>query len=298
MLSICIPVFNYSVQNLVQSLLIQCANFSKEEVEIILIDDASQGYFVESNRRIESDFIRWVFLKQNVGRAVIRNLFLQYAKGEYLLFLDCDSEIVNETFLKNYFQRIGQKEVEILCGGRIYPEICPSPKQKLRWKYGIKKESKTAIERKKNPNKSFMTNNFLIKSGILQEIPFNEDLKLYGHEDTWFGYQLKVNGIKIEHFENPILNGEIETNEVFLQKTEFAIQSLVFLIKTNGRIKEFEDNIQLTRIYSKLEKYYLLKTIAFFFNLTAELIQPFILRGNSLFLLDFYKLGVFCNKMK
>ena len=298
MLSICIPVYNYSVQNLVQSLLLQCEDFSTEEVEIILIDDASQGYFVESNRKIESDFVRWVVLKQNVGRAVIRNLFLQFAKGEYFLFLDCDSEIVSETFIKDYLQHISQKDVAILCGGRIYPEICPSPKQTLRWKYGVKKESKTSIERKQNPNKSFMTNNFLIKSRVLQEIPFNEELKLYGHEDTWFGYQLQSNGIEIEHFENPIMNGEIETNDVFLQKTEFAIQSLVFLIKTNGRIKEFERNIQLTRIYSKLEKYYLLAYITFFFNLTRDLIRPLILRSNSLILLDFYKLGVFCNKMK
>ncbi len=60
-----------------------------------------------------------VWLPKNVGRARIRNLFLKYAKGQYLLFLDSDGEIISNQFIQNYQKFITEnKDAKVVYGGR------------------------------------------------------------------------------------------------------------------------------------------------------------------------------------
>ena len=86
--------------------------------------------------------------------------------------------------LPQYFKN----KPSIVCGGRVYPEKSPSRKQHLRWKYEKNRERKTIHKRFLSPNKSFMTNNFLIQQVLLAKIKFDERLNQYGHEDSLFGF--------------------------------------------------------------------------------------------------------------
>ena len=111
----------------------------------------------------------YIELEKNIGRSAIRNLFLEHAKYDNLLFLDCDSIISSEEdfFVEKYLQHNSEK-VGVICGGCDYPIKSPRIKFRLRWKYGIKRELKMAEERAKNPYKSFMTSNFMIKKDVLK----------------------------------------------------------------------------------------------------------------------------------
>ncbi|HEY0261442.1 MAG TPA: glycosyltransferase family 2 protein, partial [Chitinophagales bacterium] len=226
MISICIPVYNFDVSRLINELVKQASELNVES-EIILIDDCSQK-FKEKNRYFDklSSRIHFYELSENIGRARIRNLFLDYAKFDYLLFLDCDSLVEKNDFLATYFEVIKQESL-VVCGGRVYPKERPERAKLLRWKYGVFRESQTAEVRKLNPNKSFMTNNFLIHKSVFQQIKFDERIRQYGHEDTLFGLALQKKNITITHIENPIVNGDIETNSEFLRKTKESIVSLV-----------------------------------------------------------------------
>lgn len=133
----------------------------------------------------------YIELEKNIGRAAIRNRFLNYAKYDNLIFLDCDSVIYSNDFLFKYINAIYENPNQLICGGRKYSELPPKRDKKLRWIYGIKRESKTSEARSKKPHKSFMTNNFIISKKILGTIQFDERLVEYGHEDTLFGFELK-----------------------------------------------------------------------------------------------------------
>ena len=287
MLSICIPIYNFDVTTLVQSLIKEKSQLN-DIVEILLIDDGSTIH-KEKNKELART-CSYIELHTNIGRSKIRNLFTSYAKQPYLLFLDCDSLLTSPNFIANYLIEI-KKGVLICCGGRIYPKQCPSIHQRLSWKYGIISESKPAAVRSQNPNSSFMTNNFIIQKALFNSIKFDERLTEYGHEDTLFGYELKKNQLSIVHIQNPILNGALETNENFIRKTEVGIQNLVLILNFIDDDLTFYKDIHLLRTYLKVKPFR--SVFLIIVTIYNPIIRFLILRGIvNIHLFNLYKLGV------
>jgi GT2 family glycosyltransferase len=287
MISICIPVFNFDVRELVKSLHTQCIQLNSKS-EIILIDDCSDISYRKINSEIQS-ISNYIQLENNIGRAKIRNAFIQYATYDYLLFLDCDSIIINPDFLKNYIDKLG-KNYDVIVGGRIYSGQKPNREKILRWKYCLAREQKPADKNYRRMH--FLSNNFLIKKSLLQKIRFDERLTEYGHEDTLFGYELKKAGIKIHYINNPVMNGELENNEEFLEKTEKSIENLILILKLLKGDQNFITEVTLLNNYSKLKTLKLEIIIYFIWKLIRGIIRFFLRKGHvSLLLFDFYKLG-------
>lgn len=285
MISICIPVYNFDVRNLVTKLYSESKNLDVP-IEIVVIDDASKISFRVINSEI-STIANYIQLDKNIGRSKIRNLFLNYVKYEYLLFLDCDSIIVNDNFIKKYISSIDDK-AKVIVGGRIYSSQKPEKNKFLRWKYCMIREQKPSSIKKR----PFISNNFLIGKSLFEKIKFDERITNYGHEDTLFGYQLKKNGVAIKFIDNPILNGDLETNLEFLGKTKRSIENLKLIAEFENFDSRFINEVTL------LKNYFLIRNIKIdfitgvlwkFFNKWIE----YLLDGRfvNLFLFDFYKLG-------
>ena len=227
MISICIPIYNFNVVDLIVTIINQ-GEKSKKQYEVICIDDGSNKETLKLNAKINSyKSVNYLILKRNIGRSRIRNLFLENSNYENLLFIDCDCSIQSENFLEKYFEQLNNA---VVYGGRKHHDNPPKNK-KLRWLYGIKKEDQNFNYRLKNPYHSFRSNNFLIKRTILSKIRFNEKIETYGHEDTLLSLELKKNKITIFQINNPVFHEGIEDNSVFLEKTKSAIKNLVLLEK-------------------------------------------------------------------
>ncbi len=205
MISILIPVYNCNIVSLVNELHNQ-ASVASVPVEIIVVDDCSSELLRDQNKDVNKlPGVKFIELEKNIGRASIRNKLAGMASFPTLLFMDCDSEVPDPDYIKNYLPYCG-KEV-VVCGGRIYRPVPPDePEMMLRWLYGIKREQLPANVRSKDPYHSFMTNNFLISRSILSQIRFDESLVQYGHEDTLFGFELKKKGIPVIHIQNPLIH--------------------------------------------------------------------------------------------
>ncbi|MGC9331011.1 MAG: glycosyltransferase family 2 protein [Bacteroidales bacterium] len=295
MLSICVPIYNFRIDDLLQQLCLQALRL-EVKTEIICIDDASNDAFRKHNKALCKD-VRYIQLDKNIGRAAIRNLFLQYASYDYLLFLDCDSLIFNDDFLSNYIRAVKSYPNTVICGGREYEKKPPSRDKMLRWKYGIKRESKPVDIRAQHPNVSFMTNNFVISKKIFEVIKFDERLDEYGHEDTLFGYVLKKHGIEIIPIDNPILNGDIESNVAFLRNTEKAINNLPYLLTYSNYDSDLIHDVTLLRLYYKFFK--IRQLIFVCFLLVKPCLRYLLTKGYiNLHLFNFYKMGVFIGIMK
>lgn len=298
MISICIPVYNFDVTGLVITLHQQALR-QNVAAEVICIDDCSDIQFQQKNRDICNTYGKYIQLEENVGRAKIRNLFLKYAIFDYLLFLDCDSVLITSNFVKKYMNTIIKENPKVVCGGRIYNDIKPSKQKLLRWKYGRKKESMSVDERRRHPHNSFITSNFAIHKDTLTSIKFEERLIRYGHEDTLFGFQLKKNNIAITHIENPILNGYLEDNEEFLDKTELGLSNLVCILQFLNYDPEFIKDVTLLRYHSKLRRLRLDLIILFIFSFLKPALRLNLSKGfANLFWFDFYKLGYFSTSYK
>lgn len=289
MLSICIPIYNTDVSALVEGLLQQASSLGVP-YQIVLIDDCSTR-FINENSRLAGDKVSYTRLNENIGRSRTRNRFLAAAKYDYLLFLDCDSKLVSPGFLNAYAEEAKRGE-KLVCGGRVYTKKPPSKDTILHWTYGVERESKPASVRAHNPNRSFMTNNFMVKKDVLQAIKFDERLSGYGHEDTLFGYELRKNNIPIKHIENPVLHGELQTNKEFLQKTEQAISNLKKVLEFVNYDKAFIEDVTLLKQYYKLKRTGMLFVVKAMFAMMGPVLKERFQNGyTSMSAFSFYKLG-------
>jgi glycosyltransferase involved in cell wall biosynthesis len=294
MLSICIPVYNYDVSRLVRTLHEQLLA-SEVPFEILLIDDASLPGFRETNQQSLPSNTSYSQLDRNIGRSKIRNLLAQKAQYPYLLFMDCDSAIPSSAYISRYLPVC--QPGGICYGGCIYEKEVTDDSFSLRWKYGRRRESRSAAQREKHPNTGFRTNNFLIDKDIFNTIMFNEEITEYGHEDTFFGLEMEENGITVQHIDNPLIHLGLEDNQTFLKKTESSLANLVriehFLKDKNIRSTNY---FQIIRTKNILKKFHLQKITAFLFKIfRSALTQNLCGKNPNLLLFDFYRLGFFCN---
>ena len=88
----------------------------------------------------------------------------------------------------------------------------------------------------------------LIKKEILEKILFNEAYTNYGYEDLLFAMDLKSENVIINHIENPILNNDVETNEVYLEKVKESVDSLSSMLKY-GVVRERLSGIKLVKTF-------------------------------------------------
>ncbi|MCB0662182.1 MAG: glycosyltransferase family 2 protein [Saprospiraceae bacterium] len=294
MISICIPVYNFDIRTLVKTLHQQAAQLGLD-YEIILLDDASEDQFIFLNREIAAlDHVRWMELPTNLGRSKIRNQLASLAHFPNLIFMDCDSKVVGDDYLKNYIEAI-DADVQVICGGRTHETTPPPPQEYLRWIYGKSREEKSAAERSQHPNHSFMTNNFLIKRDLFETIKFDENLKGYGHEDSLFGFALLKMGITIHHIDNPLAHIGLEPAPVFLAKTEQGIKNLLFIYQSFPDYKEMIGGIRILKVFHTLKKLGLHNIIAWRFKQKKEAWKNNLLGPHpDLRIFDWYKLGLIC----
>ncbi len=227
-LSILIPVFNFKVVELVKKLYKQCQK-EKIEFEILVFDDGSKERYKVYNRILNGMFgINYMEMSKNLGRSKIRNWLVKSALYDYVLFLDCDSKVIDKEFIAKYLNQLAPNRV--INGGRCYSNKKPKAKSKyLHWLYGSKKESKNASTRNKNAHLYFHSNNFAADRNVLINFPFEENINGYGYEDLLIAQNLIDHEIDVKHIDNPVIHLGLEKNKSFLQKNLEAVSNLVKL---------------------------------------------------------------------
>ena len=100
MVSVIMPVYNSEeyLETAIKSVL----NQKMEEMELLLIDDGSKDRSGSICDQYESDWRVRVFHKQNEGICATRNFGVDHARGEYLMFIDNDDELTENTVEDNY----------------------------------------------------------------------------------------------------------------------------------------------------------------------------------------------------
>jgi cellulose synthase/poly-beta-1,6-N-acetylglucosamine synthase-like glycosyltransferase len=293
MLSILIPVYNYNINDLITELKAQCSE-QQIEYEIIVMEDGSNIFVEENKTSGENIKITHIVLKNNIGRAAIRNKLAQLARFPFLLFLDCDSAIPSKQYIKRYLA-FTDNENNVVAGGRIYDYTTHQPECSLVKKYGFSREKniqKNLKTRTKFP--VLTTPNFLISKRMYLETGIDETISGYGHEDTALGIKLKRNNATIYFIDNPVIHIGLDTNDVYISKTENALFNL-YKLYSSGEYPELVQVSKILSYYLKLKRLNIDKLIRILFHFTKKWTKMNLLSANpSLFLFDFYKLGMLC----
>jgi len=214
--------------DMVKKLYKQCQKLNLE-FEILVFDDGSKEKFKEKNSVLNSIFgVNYMEMSENLGRSRIRNWLVKSALYEYVIILDCDSKISKKDFVKKYLEQLEPNSV--INGGRQYSPKPPKAKSKyLHWLYGTKVESKKSKVRSKSPHLYFHSNNFAADRKVMEEFPFDEEIKTYGYEDLLFAQNLIDHNIKVKHIDNPVIHLGLEKNKSFVEKNLEAISNLIQL---------------------------------------------------------------------
>ncbi len=291
MISVLIPVYREQIDQLVNDLYNQL-QWSGQPFEILIGDDSCLVAPDQSTRPVEErNEVKVFYHKDQMGRCKNRNFLAAQAQHPNLLFLDGDAQIIETDFISKYLKATDGKSV--LCGGTSYQNKPPDRvEQRLRWKYGMLREVRTADERSQQAYGQFSSFNFLIPSEIFDRVKFNEDFALYGHEDTFFGFQLEQMGIQIVHLDNPAQHNGLDDAGVFLDKIQQSILSLNHFYSNHLLPDEFLGKIRLIKTFKTIRLLRLRFLILLLFSLFKPRIQA-QLNGSQprVRLLDFYKLG-------
>lgn len=284
MLSILIPIYNWDCRQLIHKILEQCRT-EYIEFEILCFDDGSDEIFKIKNCEIRTLLnVSYIEFKKNLGRSAIRNRLASHARFENLLFLDCDSSIVCDTFIKNYLKAMGT--YKIVYGGTCYQKEQPDDSYVLRWKYGRLREDVPATKRQLRGNKHFMTNNFCIKKSLFDHFQFDASINGYGYEDSVFAFDLEKANYQVFHIENPVRHDGLDRSDEYLNKIKSSIRNLVRL-RANHQVR----NTKITDLYDKLQFFKLdrlVLSILKFFN--TKMYVNLTSKNPSIRVLDMWKL--------
>lgn len=293
MISILIPVYNLDVNPLLETVFIQ-ASALKIEFEIIIIDDCSTEDLPEVKLWNEHENIRRFKAETNQGRSNIRNLLVEKAQYSWVLFLDADTLPYKKKFIANYIDLIKSKPNEsVVFGGLTYDENDLTIDNTLRYRYGIKRESKSLNQRmRRHPYTALLFSNTLVKKEVFNKVRFNPSIIKYGHEDAVMAWDLYKNNIAIRHVDNRVIHKGVENNELFLYKTKLAIENLLSLYNKGIINKNIN---KLLRYYERINGLQLCGVIAKTYEKQHQSWE-LKLMGNSpsLLLFDWYRLCYLC----
>lgn len=101
LISVIVPVYN--AQKTLERCIRSILNQSYRELEIIIVDDASDDSSVQIMEKLEKedpDRIMAICCDENSGPGGARNIGLGYARGEYIAFVDSDDYISSDFYRK------------------------------------------------------------------------------------------------------------------------------------------------------------------------------------------------------
>jgi glycosyltransferase involved in cell wall biosynthesis len=300
MISILIPTYNYDITKLVKHLH-KLALESMQAFEIIVAEDGSTNT-VETNSEIQNlSNCKHIILEKNMGRAAIRNFLALQAQYEHLLFMDADALVCSESYIAKYLAFCNEECIVI--GGTAYDGAINDPNYSLRLTYGRQREARNAAQRsilehelqiEKKQNYNFSAFNFLISKQIILSIPFDEKIRGYGHEDMLLGYELHQKGYRLSHIDNPLIHNGLDTNKIFLSKTEEACKNLLKLHKS-GAYPFLETESKLLKHFLKMKKLKISWLASVLFSVCAPIMRTNLYsRKPSLAIFDAYKLLFIC----
>lgn len=293
MISICIPVYNFNVTELVTELHSQ-GILASIPFEILLMDDASEEVNKKPNRPLqELTYVQYFELEQNIGRAKIRNQLALKARYDYLLYIDCDARVISPNFIINYLNYCYKGVVCV--GGTVYSKTPPPTEYYLRWLIGVKRESANAYKRSRKANRNFSTFNFLMDRDFFLKVCFNEKLIGYGHEDTLFSFDLYKHNVTIRHIDNPLEHIGLETGQVTLEKSKQGIRNIITIVNFLNFDPLFIKNVSVLQWGHRIKNLHMAKVLAFVYEKFHKLIEHNLLsRFPFLSLFNLWKLSYYC----
>ena len=110
-----VAISAYNIENYVKRAIDSVLNQTFKNYELLVIDDCSTDSTMEVIKQIVGQEVKILQTKKNSGTAAAsRNIAIENAQGEYLLFLDGDDELYSNETLKEIDEHIKGNKYDII----------------------------------------------------------------------------------------------------------------------------------------------------------------------------------------
>lgn len=239
--SVIIPTYNrkHIISNAINSILKQtCENW-----ELVIVDDCSTDNSRELILGFNDKRIKYYKLEQNLGNAGARNVGIKKSKGEYIVFLDSDDEMMPDC-LGNFFNLIKNKPDTKFAFGdyQVYDTLTKITK-KSTWK--------------PDPSKSFLEElkigtgcGIIVKKAVFEEVGYFDERLRVAVDTDWLIRLNKVVGF--EYVPKIMMTIYAHGNDrVRNDKTEL-IKSYKIIVDKN-RIEILNNKELIKKFYYKIQ---------------------------------------------
>ena len=296
-ISILIPTYAFAPLRLVGELADMCtASPLCDDYEISVIDDGSGDTktIAQAEAINRLPHCSFTALPHHLGKSALLNRAAAAAKYPLLLLVDSDARMYSPQLITTYLKTARANPAAVICGGVHTSPQSVTPDNRLRFRYEMAAAARNKDCRwRQHPYSRFTTFNMMLQKKLLSDIPFNEDLRSYGYEDTMFGLQLRQHGIPVIHIDNPLIHTGIDNNASFLAKTETALRNLSKLDAV------YQQSITVSAVAMQIRRF----GLAAFFRVLHTLFRGCERRNllgkhPNLLLFKLYKIGYFLSLTK
>ena len=247
-LSVVVPFFNTSPRTLLAHLA-RCRVPAEATVEVLFADDGSADpkHWGELSAAAEAVGLPCsvLVLASNRGRSRVRNLLAATARGDYVLFVDCDMRLPSTEFLAAYLTVAASGTADVAYGGfRMAPHVvppddlmpavepdrvtvgeeAPAPRRRdgLHAYFGRRANCLATDTRRSDPERHTFTNNLLVRRSVALAHPFDEGFRGWGWEDVEWALTVAEHR-PIVQVDNPVVDPANDRAEQIVRKFEESI---------------------------------------------------------------------------
>lgn len=194
-----IVICAYNVEDYIERAVESLDKQNFKDYEMVIVNDGSTDATYQKIKLIKSNHDNVVVVnnKVNKGLGASRNIGVNKAKGEYILYLDCDDTVYDNTTLYKVNQIIEKQSPDIIYMGVQY--IGGSNQVYLPNKENSTKEARLACDMHFAVSSKCFKRDFLIKN----DISFLEDTY---YEDMLYSMKCTILASKITYGEFPFYN--------------------------------------------------------------------------------------------
>lgn len=191
-----VAVCSYNIEKYIERAIKSVLNQEYENYEIIVVDDCSQDNTAEIIKKYENNKLKFFSTEKNSGTAAAsRNIAIEKANGEYIIFLDGDDTLYDNKTLQKIDQELGNDTPDIMYLG--FEDVGQGNKERISTKENSSKKARLICDVTFSVSSRCWKRDFLLENNMKFITGMYYEDELYSLKGTILAKNTKSSNIKV-----------------------------------------------------------------------------------------------------